>query len=900
MKKLLILLFVVCFYTISFSANFTIPKYLFRVTNDLELTKVVQNDTATILSFIQYSPNGASLAKNNYIQSTLGGEKYYAKSTIDLPSPMGEKWKVKDKKSVEFSIVFPKIDPSIESINFSEPAMPEGNLPWQIFGIDLKKHVWKSKLPESLEGKWLKTDGSNLLFVTFYEEAAILDAQVWQYESVQTVGKQTEIVLKQKRQSRKLTVEVDDKGNMTVSEKGKNALLCSTQRTKNLLYYPSDKQPFPTDIFKSDSATYCGYIHGFTPLMPKKLKFDFDDAITGRKVNLPIMVSENGYFEIRFALNHPIMASVNLKGIGFERMLVEPGKKTFHCIEFRIKNEKPNEFYGMHHCNFMGDNAELNDEVHAIIGKEENAKKLRELIPDATIYQFSDSLAADYQQELLHLVNFKSERNLSPKAASMILANIEMKRTALLSEFVEIKLKSIVEKNPKTFMQILKTFKKPEMDSVSALSFIESVKQPITMLDFRFNAVFRKLAANNYFIPMRTLMDKRLEIIFDIAKKCKDLTSDEVTLLSELKSIPLENRDSTHLKKYMPEFMRFTTNHTAETKAFVDEIGNDKLLVSANNYFTDTPLMIELIKSNVLFKKFDEFNLLTDEQLKETTNQFSNPFIISKITDANNDLKKKIASSKGNLNILVAPKVKPEKLFEAMMQKYIGRVVYVDFWATWCGPCMRNIAEMKSLKDELKADNVAFVYITNPTSPQNLWGNVIPGISGDHYRLTQSEWDVLSKKFNVVSIPHGMLIDQKGEIVSPKIQGLTNEDVKTMIYSTLGKAVNSTSVDDKIYEESDIKPEFPGGINALMAYIGQNLRYPPTAQKLGIQGKVVVGFVINKKGEVVKVDVLKGVNPDLNQEAIRIINSLPKWTPGVKDSKVVSVHFTLPINFKLQ
>ena len=151
-----------------------------------------------------------------------------------------------------------------------------------------------------------------------------------------------------------------------------------------------------------------------------------------------------------------------------------------------------------------------------------------------------------------------------------------------------------------------------------------------------------------------------------------------------------------------------------------------------------------------------------------------------------------------------------------------------------------------------------------------------------------------------MSIPHAILINQKGEIVSPKIQGLTNEDVKAMIYSTLGKPLTNAAMDEQIYEKVDKMPEYPGGINALLSYIGQNLRYPSSAQKQGIQGRVIVSFVINQKGEVVKTDLQKGVNPELNQEAIRIVNSLAKWTPGVKDGKIVSVHFSLPVNFKLQ
>ena len=225
------------------------------------------------------------------------------------------------------------------------------------------------------------------------------------------------------------------------------------------------------------------------------------------------------------------------------------------------------------------------------------------------------------------------------------------------------------------------------------------------------------------------------------------------------------------------------------------ELGNTILLKSADKYLSETPWVIDLLKSAIIIKKLDEFNLLTEKQLKEATTTISIPFIVEKITETNTDLRNKIAENKekSKARAFVTPKVQPEMLFETIMQKYRGRVIYVDFWATWCGPCLRNIAAMKSLKEELKPDHVAFVYITNQTSPQALWENVIPDISGDHYRLTQQEWEVLSKRYNVTSIPHGIILNQDGVVVSPKIQGLTNDEVKTLIYSTLGKKMPDTN-----------------------------------------------------------------------------------------------------------
>ena len=795
MKNRFILPVLICLTIISFTANSATPKYLFRSSADLELTNVVISDTATILSFIEYTPSGCALVKGNYIQSSKGGEKYLVRSTIGLPSPMGKRWEVDNKKPVAFSIIFPKIDADIESFNFSEPTVGESNEPWQVFGIELKRHNWTSKLPQALEGKWLRTDGSNLLFIALYEEGALLDAQVWQYDSVNAIGGKTEIVLKQKDRTKKILVENDKSGILTVIEEGKPSVACSLQRTKIRHYFPSDKQPFSKNPFKSDSATYCGYIHGYTPLMPHNLRFEYDNTITGKKVISQVSITPNGCFESRIRLDYPIFVNVNLKGFGLEHVLLEPGKKTFHSLEFRKKEDIRSEFYGTHHCSFMGDNAELNEEIHIVTGKEDNLKKLRDLIAESDIQQFSDTVAADYQRELSHFANYKHERNLSPKADVIITANISMKQTSLLSEFAEYKLNNILKKNPNSFMSLIKTFKKAEIDSIFALSFIESTKQPLVLLDFRFYNLLHKLGSNNYFIPMRALADNKLNIIFDIAKQCKDLTPEEITLQNELKAIPAENIDSTHLKKYNPEITKFLTNHAVETRDYLTEFGNNKLLQSAEKYFKETPWVIDLLKSSLIIKKIDDYNLLTNEKLKEATSSISNPVIVAKIAEANMNLRNKITANKGKSasRVLATPKVEPEKLFEAMMQQYRGRVVYVDFWATWCGPCMRNIAAMKTLKDELKTDNVTFVYITNQSSPQSLWENVIPDINGDHYRLSQQEWDILSKKYDVSTIPHGILLNQKGEIVSPKIQGLTNEDVKNMIYSTLGKKLKDTN-----------------------------------------------------------------------------------------------------------
>lgn len=95
-------------------------------------------------------------------------------------------------------------------------------------------------------------------------------------------------------------------------------------------------------------------------------------------------------------------------------------------------------------------------------------------------------------------------------------------------------------------------------------------------------------------------------------------------------------------------------------------------------------------------------------------------------------------------------------------------------------------------------------------------------------------------------------------------------------------------------------PVFPGGEEALRKFIAQSVKYPVIAQENGIEGRVFVSFVVNQKGEVTNVKVARPFDPNLDKEAVRVVQSMPKWSPGKQRGKAVKVSYTVPINFVLQ
>lgn len=98
----------------------------------------------------------------------------------------------------------------------------------------------------------------------------------------------------------------------------------------------------------------------------------------------------------------------------------------------------------------------------------------------------------------------------------------------------------------------------------------------------------------------------------------------------------------------------------------------------------------------------------------------------------------------------------------------------------------------------------------------------------------------------------------------------------------------------------DVMPQYPGGDHELLKFIAQSIKYPMEAQEAGMQGRVICSFVVDKKGNIVEPKVIRGIDPSLDAEALRVIGMMPRWTPGRQDGKAVRVLYTVPITFRLQ
>lgn len=128
---------------------------------------------------------------------------------------------------------------------------------------------------------------------------------------------------------------------------------------------------------------------------------------------------------------------------------------------------------------------------------------------------------------------------------------------------------------------------------------------------------------------------------------------------------------------------------------------------------------------------------------------------------------------------------------------------------------------------------------------------------------------------------------EDGEVLKAK-QMLVTEPVKPKVEEY------------KVFEVVEQMPSFPGGDVALMQYLSKNIKYPPVAEEMGIQGRVICTFVVERDGSVSDIRIARSVDPSLDKEAIRVVSGMPKWIPGRQNGQMVRVKYTLPVTFRLQ
>ncbi len=204
---------------------------------------------------------------------------------------------------------------------------------------------------------------------------------------------------------------------------------------------------------------------------------------------------------------------------------------------------------------------------------------------------------------------------------------------------------------------------------------------------------------------------------------------------------------------------------------------------------TDKGILFDLLAGRRLAGSIKEFKPLSNEELCLVDK--TAPDIRATLLDMNDKLKQTIEENKKKsgytVNRVNIADVPAEELFNAIITPYRGKVVFVDFWATWCGPCKAAMKQSEPVKKDFAGKEIVFLYLAGENSPKGTWEQMIPDIKGEHYRVTDAQWNFICKKFGVNGVPSYMIIAKDGTPTHFQVGFMGAEKMKEMLMKELDK-----------------------------------------------------------------------------------------------------------------
>jgi len=211
----------------------------------------------------------------------------------------------------------------------------------------------------------------------------------------------------------------------------------------------------------------------------------------------------------------------------------------------------------------------------------------------------------------------------------------------------------------------------------------------------------------------------------------------------------------------------------------INEWLNNVKQIMKDKFGFDNGIVYDLMVCYSYAKQLNYLNPLNEIQKKNIKTYFRNKSFVEVLFAKNEKVLQQVGNKqKTNIYVLTGAS---ENLMDSIITKYKGKVIFVDFWATWCGPCLKAMIESDKVRKEFENKGVVFLYITGTLSPRKDWDQKVYEIGGEQYYVTEKEWEYLNKAFNFDGIPHYLIYDKNGMLKYNYHTFMGNENMKKWI-----------------------------------------------------------------------------------------------------------------------
>ena len=685
------------------------------------------------------------------------------------------------------------------------------------------------KSPERIIGNWVN-EKSNSWEYGFFEDFAVYNSDFWEYETVRVKNNRVKIKLRKGDQieNLKLTLSKKKDGTLAIARNQEKAEKYKLNRPGFFPYPKADDKPFKNSGFKSDTVTILGYYRNFDQYLKiaengnqkGPFKITVPHFILGKEVEYFADFDSLGRFKIKFPVLNTQQVFLDW-GRLTQQDVVEPGETIFlfaDMADYLPKESEKDQAGWAAFRNrpkqilYMGPEARLHNELAnynesaASFDSQETVKKI------TSDLEYLAAANLNYQNRLRHLEAYiKSQPTLSSRFKEYQLANEKYQLASQLMQyrFEKMRRKEIafengyldfIEKNmdfndEKLFTLVreysafirdyvgyqgnLKTVYKDEKtgqmrykgvtvsdaDVLISMKSQENFSKQEEATIAKFDAWQTKL-----FLQHQTVNDPAKGT--EIAKTDQQTVKDFTALVARLK-----------IKEALPELRSQLMNQKMmevelqQIDSLIENKTLQELLVAQSLYRSIEHDQVPL--SAAALSKLNE--QITIQPIKDYILGIHNYYV-----NLGNQKVSYLASLKNTEHLKEAKDA--DLLFKELIAPYQGKVIYVDFWGTWCGPCKEQMPFVGAVKKEFAGKEVIFMYLANH-SPEKSWLNVIKqmNLAGEnvvHYRLPDEQQAIIERKLSVNSFPTYLLIGKDGNLVKDEVP---RPEMKAELISAINK-----------------------------------------------------------------------------------------------------------------
>lgn len=497
----------------------------------------------------------------------------------------------------------------------------------------------------------------------------------------------------------------------------------------------------PVAKYEPGIAILTGNIKNFNPEQNLDIRFAVSDLLMARSEPIFVEPDSTGHFREIVQLKYTTQVKVKI-GDDYIFLLMSPDGQEYHLdIE---ANEKARQMP----VSVTGPYAAINNDFNF---------KLKRLSIDVFAPNICDLTPDQYKETCLDgLEKINTENNNLPDACNEAKRLMEITNSFECLEYLShCKYSMVCSRMQKDSLQrmvafgLYKDFRLPD----NYFDFLKTMplNEPDALLCYKFSSI---IPFQNDF---QTYQDengfhKYLLANAPMSQEEKDLINDFIEKIYLSDNYPRAN-------EVMAIGMKYQNIYQKKRETDLVELKKRLSLLTGQEH----PMIMEL--ADLRFARFQLMNFkpLTAEQEVYYKQVLTDPLFIALLNDANESMKpKKKAQPKAGFVLRENPDCPADQVLDAIIERNKGKIQLIDMWATWCGGCRQTIKEYEPLKKDFP--DVAFVYLTNETSPLELWKKIIPEIAGEHYRLGTEQWGYLWTRFKLQGVPYYLIIDEKGTI----------------------------------------------------------------------------------------------------------------------------------------